>query len=55
LGSETGFPLWREEKARIRAYFLELGAFAFFVLFSSFRARERESAKKAPAPTSAHL
>jgi hypothetical protein len=37
LGSETGFPLWGEEKARIRAFFF------FRALFSlPCRARERE-------------
>jgi hypothetical protein len=66
LGSETGFLLWGEEKALIRAFFLSrffsfaLGAFAFFALFFLrafalffwLSARERKSAKKAPAPTS---
>jgi hypothetical protein len=33
-GSETGFPLWGEEKARIRAYFLPRSALSlFFALF----------------------
>ncbi len=54
MGSETGFPLWVEEKARIRAIFLSRSAlslfFALFVLrafalFFSLRARERKSAK----------
>jgi hypothetical protein len=57
----TGFPFWVEEKARIRAFFLSRSAlslfFALFILrafalFFSLRARERESAKKAPTPTS---
>jgi hypothetical protein len=58
LGSETVFPLWVEEKA---LFSFALGAFAFFVLFFLrafalfflLRARERESTKKVPAPTSA--
>jgi hypothetical protein len=63
LGSETGFSLWGEEKARIRAFFLSRSALSlFFALFFWLRTRERESAKarkrksakKAPAPTSAH-
>jgi hypothetical protein len=34
LGSETGFPLWVEEKARIRAFFLSRSALSlFFALF----------------------
>jgi hypothetical protein len=61
LGSKTGFPLWVGEKARIRAFFLSRSALSlFFALFFlrafallfCLRARERESAKKAPAPTS---
>jgi hypothetical protein len=61
LGSETGFPLWVKEKARIRAFFLSRSALSLFfalfflrafALFFSLRARERECAKKAPAPTS---
>ncbi len=84
LGSETGFPLWVEEKAQIHAFFFRAWRFRFFcafflsrsalslffalfflrafalfflrafALFFSLRAREHESAKKAPAPTSAH-
>jgi hypothetical protein len=63
LGSETGFPLWVEEKARIRAFFLSRSALSLFfalfflrafALFFSLRARERESAKKATAPTSGY-
>ncbi len=54
MGSETGFPLWVEEKARIRAFFLSRSALSLFfalfflrafALFFSLRARERESAK----------
>jgi hypothetical protein len=58
LGSKTGFPLWVGEKARIRAFFPSRSAlslfsrFFFFALLFCLRARERESAKKAPAPTS---
>jgi hypothetical protein len=37
LGSETGFPLWVEEKARIRAFFLSRSALSlFFALSCSF-------------------
>jgi hypothetical protein len=52
-----------EEKAQIRVVYFALGAFAFFALlflrafalFFWLGARERESAKKAPAPTSVKL
>jgi hypothetical protein len=30
LGSETGFSLWGEEKARIRAFFFRARRFRFF-------------------------
>jgi hypothetical protein len=51
------------KSANSRFFSFALGAFAFFALFFlrafalcfSLRARERESAKKAPAPTSAVL
>jgi hypothetical protein len=63
LGSETGLPLWVEEKARIRFFFFRAQRFRFFLRFFFFalsrffslRARERESAKKAPAPTSGYM
>jgi hypothetical protein len=62
LGSKTGFPLWVAEKAQIRAFFFRDRRFRFFSRFFFFalsryfclRARERESTKKAPAPTSAY-
>jgi hypothetical protein len=56
LGSETRFPLWGEEKARIRAFFLSRSALSlFFALFFLLvmTHRERKSAIKAPPPTSA--
>jgi hypothetical protein len=55
LGSETGFLLWGEEKARIRAFFLSRSALSLFfalfflrafALFFWLRARERKSAKE---------
>jgi hypothetical protein len=60
LGSETGFPLWVEEKARIRAFFLSRSAlslfFALFFLhaFALFFRFALTSAKKAPGPTTAN-
>ncbi len=62
LGSKTGYPLWVGEKAQIRAFFLSRSALSLFFALFFLRAfallfclcaRERESAKKAPAPTSA--
>jgi hypothetical protein len=36
FGSETGFPLWGEEKAQIRVFFFRAQCFPFFcALFSS--------------------
>jgi hypothetical protein len=58
LGSETGFLLWVEEKARIRAFFFRARRFRFFsrsfffALSHSFFRFALASAKKAPAPTS---
>jgi hypothetical protein len=60
LGSETGFLLWGEEKARFRAFFLSRSALSifyvlfFFALLRSFFGFALASAKarKKPAPTS---
>ncbi len=65
----SGFVLWNRiftvggrKSANSRFFSFALGALAYFALFFLrafalffwLRARERESAKKAPAPTSAH-
>jgi hypothetical protein len=61
LGFETGFPLWGEDKARIRAFFFRawrfrfFSGFIFFALSRSFFGFALASAKKAPAPTSVKM
>jgi hypothetical protein len=58
LGSETGFLLWGEEKARIRAFFLSRSALSlFFALLRSFFGFALASAKarKREKSASAHL
>jgi hypothetical protein len=60
---EPGFQCEREKKREFALFPFALGAFAFYsALFSSrfrslflLRARERESAKKAPSPSSSKM